>query len=65
MVGADRSDSVSNTIILRDSHQSGYSRDARPKRPAQLFTQDRILLKTDVSAAANDWSDSRIAADLR
>ena len=30
MLGADRSDSVPNTIILRDSHLSGYARKARP-----------------------------------
>ncbi len=34
------------------------------KRPAQLLTKARILLKADVSAAGDGWSDSRIAAAL-
>jgi hypothetical protein len=34
------------------------------KRPAQLLTKARILLKADVSAAGDGWSDSRIAEAL-
>ena len=34
------------------------------KRPAQLLTKARILLKADVSAAGDGWSDSRVAAAL-
>ena len=34
------------------------------KRPAQLLTKARILLKADVSEAGEGWSDSRIAQAL-
>lgn len=34
------------------------------KRPAQLLTKARILLKADVSEAGEGWSDSRIAEAL-
>lgn len=34
------------------------------KRPAQLLTKARILLKSDVSEAGEGWSDSRIAEAL-
>ena len=34
------------------------------KRSAQLLTKARILLKADVSAAGEGWSDSKIAAAL-
>lgn len=34
------------------------------KRPARLLTKARILLKADVSAAGEGWSDSRIAQAL-
>ena len=34
------------------------------KRPAQLLTKARILLKADVSDAGEGWSDSRIAEAL-
>ena len=34
------------------------------KRPAQILTKARILLKADVSEAADGWSDSRIAEAL-
>ena len=34
------------------------------KRPAQLLTKARTLLKADVSTAGDGWSDSRIAAAL-
>ena len=34
------------------------------KRPAQLLTKARILLKADISAAGEGWSDSRIAEAL-
>jgi hypothetical protein len=34
------------------------------KRPAQLLTKARILLKADVSASGEGWSDSRIAEAL-
>ncbi|HUI20510.1 MAG TPA: hypothetical protein VLZ74_05645, partial [Methylocella sp.] len=34
------------------------------KRPAQLLTKARILLKADVSAAGDGWIDSRIAKAL-
>ena len=34
------------------------------KRPAQLLTKARVLLKADVSAAGDGWSDSRIAEAL-
>ena len=34
------------------------------KRSAQLLTKARILLKADVSALGEGWSDSRIAAAL-
>jgi transposase len=34
------------------------------KRPAQLLTKARILLKADVSDAGDGWSDSRIAEAL-
>jgi len=34
------------------------------KRPAQLLTKARILLKADVSEAGAGWSDSRIAEAL-
>ena len=34
------------------------------KRPAQLLTKARILLKSDVSDAGDGWSDSRIAKAL-
>lgn len=34
------------------------------KRPAQLLTRARILLKADVSEAGEGWSDSRIAEAL-
>ena len=32
------------------------------KRPAQLLTKVRILLKAEVSDSGEGWSDSRIAA---
>jgi len=34
------------------------------KRPAQILTKARILLKADVSEAGDGWSDSRIAEAL-
>jgi hypothetical protein len=34
------------------------------KRPAQLVTKARILLKADISEAGEGWSDSRIAEAL-
>ncbi len=34
------------------------------KRPAQLLTKARILLKADISEAGEGWSDSRIAEAL-
>lgn len=34
------------------------------KRPAQLLTRARILLKADISEAGEGWSDSRIAEAL-
>ena len=34
------------------------------KRPAQLLTKARILLKADVSGLSEGWSDSRIAEAL-
>jgi hypothetical protein len=34
------------------------------KRPAQLLTKARILLKADISEAGEGWSDSRIAQAL-
>lgn len=34
------------------------------KRPAQLLTKARILLKADVSEAGEGWSDSKIAEAL-
>ncbi len=34
------------------------------RRPAQLLTKARILLKADVSDAGDGWSDSRIAEAL-
>ena len=34
------------------------------KRPAQLLTKARILLKADVAASHEGWSDSRIAEAL-
>ena len=34
------------------------------KRPAQLLTKARVLLKADVSEAGEGWSDSRIAEAL-
>ena len=34
------------------------------KHPAQMLTRARILLKSDVSAAGDGWSDSRIAEAL-
>ena len=34
------------------------------KRPAQLLTKARILLKADISEAGERWSDSRIAEAL-
>jgi hypothetical protein len=34
------------------------------KRPAQLLTKARILLKSDVSDAGDGWSDGRIAEAL-
>jgi len=34
------------------------------KRPAQILTKARILLKADVSEPADGWSDSRIAEAL-
>lgn len=34
------------------------------KRPAQILTKARILLKADVSDAGDGWSDSRIAEAL-
>ena len=34
------------------------------KRPAQLLTKARILLKTDLSEAGEGWSDSRITEAL-
>ena len=34
------------------------------KRPAQFLTKARMLLKADVSAAGDGWSDSRIAEAL-
>jgi hypothetical protein len=36
----------------------------RGKRPAQLVTRARILLKADISEAGEGWSDSRIAEAL-
>jgi Homeodomain-like domain len=36
----------------------------RGKRPAQLLTRARILLKADISEAGEGWSDSRIAEAL-
>jgi homeodomain-containing protein len=49
---------------------SGEERDRleefirKGKRPAQLLTKARILLKADISAAGEGWSDSRIAEAL-
>jgi FixJ family two-component response regulator len=34
------------------------------KRPAQLLTKARILLKANISEAGEGWSDSRIAEAL-
>ena len=34
------------------------------KRPAQLLTKVRILLKADISSTGDGWSDSRIAEAL-
>jgi hypothetical protein len=36
----------------------------RGKRPAQLLTKARILLKADISESGEGWSDSRIAEAL-
>jgi len=36
----------------------------RGKRPSQLLTKARILLKADISEAGEGWSDSRIAEAL-
>ena len=49
--------SVDERAQLDDLIRSG-------KRPAQLLTKARILLKADVSAAGAGWSDSRIAEAL-
>ena len=43
-------------------HLSDFIRSG--KRPAQLLTKARILLKADVSEEGEDWSDSRIAKAL-
>ncbi len=64
MAGKDVS--VKKYVVRLSAEERGRLEDfvSKGKRVAHLATRARILLKADVSAAGEGWSDSRIAAAL-
>ena len=54
MLEADRSDLVSNTIILRDSHPLGYLRDAGPLRHLALNRKNALFAGSD--EGGDNWA---------
>ena len=57
---------VKKYVVRLSEAERGQLRELihKGKRPAQLLTKARILLKADVSGAGAGWSDSQIAGAL-